>query len=206
MQVIHGGTDAFDALLYPRSSPQMQEFFQSQVSMFSHCLTDIGQAFMSQAKEVYDRINSSAAAQLARTALRAAKGMFHPNQIIPLETVDEIRLASPVMQRYIMACPDIRTLYHNNQCNGFSDTYVDNQPGVVGVDHYDYRRVMNGVVVHDEEGDGEIFYSQHIEDLVEGDRELTHGEQVDVLTTWDYARLFMQRDQDDVTDIFQGKL
>ena len=53
-----------------------------------------------------------------------------------------------------MAQPDIRSLYHKGHCDGYSDTYVDMEPGLVGEQHYDYRRVMDGVVEETETGWG----------------------------------------------------
>jgi hypothetical protein len=139
---------------------------------------------------------------LARNAIRSARGLLTPNVIQPLVSYEEFQIAQPVMQRYIMAQPDIRQLFFDQRCDGFSDTYVDQQPGKIGETHYDYRRVMNGMMVEE----GEDFVVHHyLDELREGDRELTFHEQVDILSTWQVMSMFMQ-EKKDPTNIYGGKL
>jgi hypothetical protein len=200
--VIVGGSDAFDAVLYPQQNPNVQAYLYQQVSNISQTLTDVGRQFMASAQTVYDQINSSQAMALAQAAIRAAKGLFHPNQIIDIDTLMGLQSAQPVMQRWIMSCPDVRERYNRKQCAGYGDTYVDVSPGGIRETDYNYRRVMNGVV--QEEGD-EVFVRHYQENLLEGDAELTPWQQHAVLRSWDIAALFMAQGHD-VTDIYQGKL
>jgi hypothetical protein len=203
INVVHAGdAGAFNAILFPEQSPMVDQYIQNQLNNFSTTLTDIGRQFVETSRALYDKVNDSNAVRLAKAAVRMAKGMFHPNAIIPLETVEDLRAAQPMMQRYIMAEPMLREQFHKQLVDGFADTYADIDPGLIGVHHYDYRRVMNGVVQDTTEVDSEDnvvhgwvsmnFY----EDLRGEDRELDFTEQHSILRTWDVVRMAMAAGRD----------
>lgn len=204
INVIHGvGANAFDALIYPEQSIANQMYFQNQINTFSNTLSDFGRGFMEAARAAYDKINSSEAIHLAKVAIQAAKGLLNPNVVTPLQSLAQLQAATPVMQRWVMACPEVREVYHQQRCDGYSETYVDLYPDQVGENHYDYRRVMNGMV--QEDGDSWIV-NQYPDELVEGDRELLHQEQDFIISSWNLAKLFMEAKKDDPTNQFGGKL
>ncbi len=202
MNVVHAGTIGFDALLYPEQNSSNMAFIQQQFQNFSTSLTDAGRQFMEGAKAIYEQINNSEAVLLARNAIRAVKGLMNPNVIQPITTYEDFQIAQPVMQRYIMANVNIRQLFFDQRCDGYSDTYVDIDPGKIGEDHYDYRRVMNGIGVETED---DFVFTYYPDELREGDRELNIHEQVDILTTWQVMNMFMQ-EKKDPTNIYGGKI
>ncbi len=208
INVIHApNVDTFDYLLFPEQHQNNQHYVQQQFQQFSQTLTDVGRKFMEGARDVFQRVCESDTARLARAAIRAAKGIFHPNHIMPLQNLDAFQSAQPVMQRYIMAQIDIRQMYHDNRCDGYSDSYVDLYPSKVGVDHYDYRRATNHMV-QECVVDGKASWSvtAYAEDLVEGDRELGFDEKVCIQKTWDLVRMFVEAGNDDPTNSWGGKL
>ena len=203
VNVIQGGGAAFDSILYPEQNLQNQGYLYNQLQNFSQSLNDVGKQFMESARDVYAKINSSEAVMLARSAIRAAQGIFHPNQIVPLMTINDLQMAKPVMQRWVMACPDIRELHLKQQCAGYGDTYVDIDPGKIRDEHYDYRRVMDGAIIED----GDDWYCRtYAEDLFPGDRELDVGERQDILKTWDLVSMFVHKGEEDPTDPYSGHL
>lgn len=198
---------SIDWLIYPEQNQANQRFFYDQVNKFTDSLTNIGRGFMETSREIYNVINDSNAVRMAKAAIRAAKGIFHPNTIYEIGNLDDLRSAQAVMQRYVMAQPTIRNLYHEQRCDGYSDTYIDMEPGKVKEQHYDYRRVMDGVVFEttNSEGETESWSRQYFEELREGDRELDHTEKCMILKTWDIVELFVGKNQDP-TNIFGGEL
>ncbi len=203
MQIVYGGVEAWDALAYGEQNPVNISYFQNQIQNFGSTLTEMGKKFYSDASELYERFNGSKALEALRNVTKVAKSLFQPNIVKPLSTVDDIQVASIIMQRWIMACPDVRVMYNAQQCDGFSDTYVDNDPGTIKESQYDYRRVMDGVV--DETDDGwRVKY--FVEDLHEGDRDLLHDEKVDILSTWDSLKYFMHNGLSDPTNPYGGNL
>ena len=197
--------DSFNHLLFPEQSPANQHYIMQQLGRVSETISDVGKKFVEASRAIYEKVNDANAIRMAKAALRMAKGIFHPNEVIPLETLEDLQAAQPVMQRYIMAEPTLREVYHRQMCDGYSDTYTDLEPGVLGVDHYDYRRVMDGIIQDtegDEEGDWSV--TNYLDELIAEDRELTFDEKTHILSTWDIVRMFVQSG-DDPTDIFNRK-
>ena len=98
---------------------------------------------------------------------------------------DNVHNAFGLMARYVMANPTIRTLYQQNKCDGYSDSYTDLYPGTIRDDHYDYQRVMDGVVNFDTQDDRwEIKYYT---DYSDQDEELSPEDKFTILDTWNAA-------------------
>lgn len=205
VRVLEGSPDVFNMLIYPDQNPFNQQFLQDQLTNFQSSLTEAGKQFMTGARDVYDRIHNSEAMQMAKAVIRQVGAFFNPDTIIPLDSILSIQQASLTMQRWVMAEPTIRSLYHKQLVNGYSDTYVDMEPDRIGEEHYDYRRVMHGVVRDDVE-DYDWVVTMYPDDLHEGDRELTALEQNDVCNMWDLVKLYAQARQEDPTDPYAGNI
>lgn len=208
INVIGGGSpEIFNAIMFPESTAETKQWLYDQFHRDNSMLTDVGRQFLSTANEVYQRLNDPEIGRMARKLVRGIKGIAHPNTIVTFNTIEECQKAKPVMQRYIMSMPEIRRLYHRQLCDGFSDSYVDVEPGKVAWDHYDYRRVMQGIVEEVIYPSGEEGWksTMTIEDLHEGDRELDVDEKFSILRTWDTIQDAINA-KIDPTDIFNGKL
>lgn len=203
VNVIHAGPTGFDYAIFGDHSPINSQYFQQQLSYFSDSLNDMGRRFMEGSREIYDRLNNSEALRMARAAMRTVRGVFHPNMIVPLETLEDLRSAQPLMQRYVMAEPMLREKFHRQLVDGYSSTYVDVDPGCIGSNHYDYRRVMTGIVqdtVTEDGEDGWVSHNYYDEDRGD-DRDLDSGEKFAILNTWDIVKMFVNSGRDP-TDIF----
>jgi hypothetical protein len=199
INVIQGGTvDSFDYLAFPSQNPMNTVYLENQLSNFSQSLTDIGRQFIETSKAIYEKVNDSNAIRIAKAALRMAKGIFHPNEIVSLTTIDEMRFAQPVMQRYIMAEPTVRTFFHKQQCDGYSSSYFDPEPTSIGKDHYDYRRVMSGIIVDEVDSEGNERWVSHnyYDEARDNEPELDFQEKVTILKTWNIAKMFIEAGQD----------
>ncbi len=202
--VFEGGIRGLDALLYPDYNPTHLQYFQNTIQQASQKLASAGQQFIEKAQSVYERVNGSAAIQATRNVLRMVDNTFHNStHIYQINTLEQFQSATVTMQRWIMAEPSVRTLYGEQRCDGYSDTYVDIDPGVVGNRHYDYRRVMNGIV--EDEGESWVV-RQYWDELREGDRDLSIDEKTDILNTWDIIQMFIKRGKEDPTSMFGGTL
>ena len=204
MSVIYGGLDAFDSLLYPNQHPNNDRFIQSQFNEnITTSLNDVGRTFISKAKETYERLKSSEVMRVAKAALNQASGLFMPNKIMEIRTIEQMQVAQPIMQRWIMAEPQIRQMYNDKLCHGYADTYFDINPGTVAETDYNYRAVMDGVIV--DQKDGSWKAKSYGQDLIEDDEPLTVFDQFTILKVWDNAKLFMATGIDP-TDPWNGKL
>ena len=204
VMVIEGGIGGMDALMYPVYNPSHLQYFQNTIQQASQRLAGAGQQFIQKAQEVYERVNSSTAIQAARNVLKMVGNTFHNStHIYQVNSLDQFQSATTTMQRWIMAEPTVRALYHEQRCDGYSDTYIDVEPGMIGDRHYDYRRVMDGVLVDDQES---WVVKQYWDELKEGDRDLTVDEKVDILNTWDIMRMFIDKGKEDPTSMLGGTL
>jgi hypothetical protein len=199
INVIQGGTvNSFDYLAFPNQNPVNAAYIQNQLSNFSDTLTEYGRSFIEASREIYNKVNDSHAMALAKAAIRRAKSILHPNQVVYLGTLEDIQNAQPVMQRFVMAQPDLRRKYHKQLVDGYSDTYVDLHPGKVENDHYDYRRVTSGIIMETENEEGESGFTVriHAEDLITGDVDLSFDEKHDIMRTWDVVQMFLDASKD----------
>lgn len=190
-------------MLFADRNPMTSSYIEQQLTNFSQTLNDIGRRFVESSREIYEKVNDSNAIRMAKAAIRMAKGMFHPNAIVPLETEQDIRAAHPIMQRYIMVDDVIRARYLAQQIDGYSDTYANVDGNAVGRDHYDWRRVNTGIVKEtvDENGEESWTASQFYDDDRPGDIPLEFSEKIDILRTQHLARMFIEAGKD-VTNPF----
>ncbi len=205
----YSGAAAFNAIAYAPKHQGTLAALQREGERFGHVFAQVGQGFFTPLEEVYDRFNGAEAMRMARATVNKIKGLFKKDIVRSMWDVSEMQQATPMMQRFIMAEPTVRALYHRQGCDGFSPTYVDMYPDAVGVNHYDYRQVKNAIVQElppDENGEGDWKVQFFFDDLVEGDRELTLDEKSDILSTWDMVRAIVEQGDDDPTSPFAGKL
>lgn len=206
---IEAGPTTFDALVYGRPHPGTLNFLQQQFETTSNRLTQFGQQFMDGAYELWDRLSSSRAVEAMRQAARAVSSVWQADEIRPLMSLGDFQYAPMSMQRFIMAEPTVRQMYHDQTIDGYSDTYIDMYPNSIGEDHYDYRRAMDGFVVvneSDEDDESEWTATTYFDDLVEGDQDLLLSEQVDIQCTWDWLRSRIKPGMDDPTSRYSSKI
>lgn len=201
---------SFSGMLFPEVSQSARDWVTTQFQQGSQLYQNVASGMFNHIQSLHQKLNDPNIERMARMLTRGVKGLFHPNNIVPLESVPELQAAKPVMQRYIMAMPMLRELYNQQLCDGYSDSYVDTEPGAVGDNHYDYRRVMNGVVQcytdSDSKGEFDTFKAvTYFEELHPEDHELEFTQKNIILDAWDLAeRALIERI--DITDIFGGEI
>lgn len=207
--VIRGSTpQVFNAMMFPELSQETKGWIASQFQAGLQSLSESSRAFAERAAALSKQYFTSHAAMAARRIMRELTNIGNNQYLQLVNTAQDVRSANRVSQRYFMANPVLRSLYHRQLCDGYSDTYVDVHPKDIGEDHYDYRRVMNGVVQEEgsvEDGTYRWYVRMYPDDLAEGDRELDPEERHMVLRGWDLIEAMIQAKQDP-TDIFGGSL
>lgn len=204
-RVIVGGSLEFDALAYGKPHPNTLQFLQNQSRMASEMLTETGREWFSGIKQIYQHVDQSDAMRFARAVGRKVRSMWEIDEIRTLNDIGQFQHAGPNMQRWIMAEPTVRTLYHQQKCDGYSEQYHDYYPGLVGEKHYDYRRVMDGIVTSDNP-DIDWQASNYFEELLPDDMDLLHDEQLDILATWDRLKQHLIKGKEDPTSVWNAEL
>lgn len=204
VEVVNGGPEMFNMMSYGEKHPSTLQYLRSQFENVGHALTEAGKQFFTGMQNVFEQANNSETMRKARLAMQKVANVFQPDMVYSFFDLQQIQAAQFVMQRWVMACPEVRTMYHQQRCDGYSETYVDRFPGQVGEDHYDYRRVMHGMVQDDQEHDWKATF--FLDEILEGDRELDFDEQVNILNTWQCVEAYLKRGRDDPTSQFGNML
>lgn len=158
--------------------------------------------FFTQAQSMFTMISQSDATMLLRN-LQAKNENTWAFNIVAIPDLVGLQTANPYMQRWIMAQPDLRQRYLNQEVEGYGDSYVNQHGDVWGDRHFDYRRVMDGIVTHDEDS---FKYTQYYEAMGEHDRDLTLFEKIDILRTWNLVQHHLDAGEDDPTSVTGAKL
>lgn len=204
-----GGSTMFNALAYGTPHPSITQFLSEKMDNLSHMVHTAGVDFVQQARDAYERYSGAEAMRVMRAVGRAVTNFWQTDTVRPLVSIDQLQHAPLTMQRFLMAEPTVRKMYHQQRVDGYSETYVDIHPGVRGHDHYDYRRVMQGFVVvddADEEGMEGFSATTYFDELLPDDAELDHGQQIDIIQSWDYLRAAIEKGGDDPTSRFNSAL
>ncbi len=152
-----GGVDDFERQTFEPVHEGTIEYLRNQVQAIGQgwgdTLSASAQNFVSRASESFDRFFSSEALANSRAAMRRVKGMFNRDVVNFCVTAEDFQQASPKNQRYIMTHPVLRKMFHDQMVDGYEGQYIDHQPGVIGKDHRDWRRLHDGDIFEDEDGD-----------------------------------------------------
>lgn len=200
--LIQGDIDTFSGVTLGQYHAGTIDFLQNAPKIATTQLRESGQRFWEAAKELVAKSSIDTTLRKMRAAARQVAAVFQTDEIRELKTVAEQQNAPITMRHLIMANPQIRTWYHNQTIEGYHGSYVDREPGLVGEDHYDYRRVQNGIIEETEDG---FMATQYFEDVAEGD-ELFFDQQVEVKITWQNVINNILRGQDDPTSRWNAAL
>jgi hypothetical protein len=158
-------------------------------------ISTAAQGFFNQAATLYTMISTSDAVQALRNLTVKAENAWQSNTISYLTNIEQIQCAPIVMQRYLMAQTDVRKMYLNGEVSGYGESYENLHGNGVGAQHYDWRRVMDGIATINDES---IQFTQYVEDTRD-DTELTVFEKVDILRTWNVLKAELSAGEQDPT-------
>lgn len=198
--VVDVSAPTLDYVLYGDNSNVVTNYLTSQLNSFTGHLSDLGRSIYNRLETSRDFINSSLTQFQIRNELgtQLQSVMIDQEYIKELLILEEIKQASLTMQRWVMANPQVKQLYVDQDIDGYSNTYVNHFGDGVGKDDYNYRRVMDGVIVDKDDGSWEV--NHYFEELLPGDRELTLFEKANVLNTWSYMEWLLENNKIDFTN------
>lgn len=175
-------------------------YLSQRINDFTQTLThvpDVVKGMFGDLKTVYDRFFSDESIAKAKQALNATGTDINPAVIKALLSIEALQNASIANQRWVMAEPTLRGMYHKHLVDGYSDTYQDMQPNRIGDWHYDYQRAMDGLIVPD--GD-DFVCNIYSDEVMPGDMELNIQEQVKIQDTWEYLRHYLSQKKKNLPD------
>lgn len=211
-QVIYGGESVINELVYGARSDALIQELKNHISIQNPMLTEQGRLYAQQATQVFEEVSGWDAVRAARKAVAAVEGYVQSNQIVALTTTEELQVAPPRMQRWVMCEPTTREFYQEGRIDGYSDSYVDIQPSVKGADHYDWTLATSGLVrgyeYVDEDETEQMRYerTQTKRDLASWDEPLNPRNVVDIGRMHQVQRRGLFDGAEDFTSRFGGKI
>lgn len=137
--------------LFGTLSQNTVSYLQGQIQSLASTGTEYGKRMYERSMEIFNEINSDKAVMIAEAVLSQVESMMGQDMIEPLITVSQLQSARSQMQGWIMVNPVLRQAYYDGKIEGYSDTYEDPEPGLIGHEMQAYRTLMNGVLQPHEE-------------------------------------------------------
>ena len=173
---------ALDLALYGDKSGILNNYLSQQLQNIKPAYNEFSNRIYQCLQSSYNFVNNQMVKYGLLNQLDSNGIQALDNYYADLTSFIALQNANATMQRWIMAHPDVRKLYLDQNIDGYSGSYQNVFGKEIGEDDYNYRRVMDGVMC--DEGDTTVV-RQYLDDLLEGDRELNHYEKVKILHTYD---------------------
>lgn len=171
-----------DYMLYGDNSNFISGYLYNQLANIPVAFNQFSQRIHDALQASYNYVTDVATKAGIFNELRNQGFNVNNDYLQELTTFEQLQNANVSMQRWVMTHPDVRKLYLKQDIDGYSDSYKNIFGKGVAEQDYNYRRVMNGVIV-DEDKD-KYRYSIYDDLLIPGDRELDHREKMIILNTW----------------------
>lgn len=200
------GVDLIDIMAGGVPDSSTQQWLRDRSHSIQNQLSQTGQQFFEKARNMYQVIDESRALQVLRNLMHKRNEAWVSNNIRAIETLEGLQTADPYMQRWIMAEPELRYRYLNQTVDGYSDSYVNHHGDAIKDDHYDYRRVMDGVVIVDDEDESIDFKVKHYYEFEDDPIRLTIYEKKAILDVWALVRHYLDEGGEDPTSVTGAQL
>ena len=181
--VINVSEPAMDLLLYGDKSNLISNYLMQQMQNIQPAFNEFSNRIYQSIQNSYNFVNDKLTQYGLYNQIKQSGVNVLDNYYEELLSFQQLQNANFTMQRWVMAHPEIKQLYVNQDIDGYSETYKNVFDKGVGENDYNYRRVMDGVIVSND--DDHWVVKHHLEDLLYGDKELDHTEKVKILTTYD---------------------
>lgn len=180
-QVISIPEAGIDYVLYGDKSNIVSNYIQQQLQSLPTVFNDFGQRVYNTLMTSYQFINDKLTQYGIKNKINKSGLKVIDDYIEELTSFNALQNANLVMQRWVMAHPEVRRDYLEQNIEGYSETYKNVFGNEVGEKDYNYRLVMDGVI---QDQDDSWIVKHYNMDLMPGDRELDHYEKVKILSTW----------------------
>ena len=185
-----------DYMLYGDKSNVVKSYLEQQFQSLPQVFSQVGNRIYQAMQSSYDYLSDAAARFRLFDRIRQAGVAVEGDYFEPLLSFESLQNATPLMQRWVMAHPQTRELYLDQNLEGYADSYHNVFGNEVGPEDYNWRRVMTGVLV--EEGEDDCI-RHYVDTLYPGDRPLEFEEKTVVRKMWGYQDLLLATSNFDFT-------
>ena len=202
--VSYSSFDVFNSMVNGEQSRENISFLERKLGEGLEYLTDAGRRTMQRARDFFEGYDFEGVSRSVRAIKRKVEDRWRGDDIRPLGTMAQLQNAGLTMQRWLMANPNLRGTWQKGRCDGYSDTYVDMEPGAIGANHTDYCKVMNGMMQTNEEG--HCYSVTYFDAIVDGREELQLDQKIDIQHGWDWSDYYLALGGDDPSSQSNGSL
>lgn len=197
-QVISLSAPALDMMLYGEKSRGMGTYLMNQIQNVAPAFNEFSQRIYNALQNSYNYVTNQMLQYGIKSELQQAGLSYVDNYYQPLTSYTELQNANLTMQRWVMAHPEVKQLYVDQNIDGYSGSYENVWGKGVGDKDYNFRKVMDGVVKSTDDGYEIKWY---LEDDLPGDKELDAFERTQVLRTWNAIDWMLENCEFDFTHV-----
>lgn len=197
------GNDLIDVYAGGHLDTNTQNWLGQRFDTMRATLSTTAQNFFDTAQRTFTLMGSSEAIQALRNLTVKSEKMWQSNNIQRHDTLVELQTAGVINQRWLMACPEARSLYLSGELSGYAGSYENFGGQAIGETHFDYRLVMDGVITSDETS---FQYTAYYQAMPEGERELELYEKADIINSWNRMRYYLDLHDEDPTCPYGNKM
>ena len=196
---IEGDLETADLLIYGTKSQLNEDLVEEQKDNFMSNMLPDSVAFFTKVLQLQKQIAKNRAIQIAKGAFRKVRSLWNENDIRELTTIGDFQNPPEKMKRYIMAEPTVRALWQKQLCDGYDD-YCENNRDKSGEELVEYRNVMNGMILtEDDEYDHTFTIYDDPIDNYEPENKISTAEQFEIFNTWQNLRTLIAKGEEDPT-------
>lgn len=185
-----------DFVLYGDKSNVISNYLYNQMQALPQAYNEFSERVRNAMSASYNYVNDKLTQYGILNQIQNSGLKIVDNYYEELLTFQQLQNANLTMQRWVMAHPQIRQMYVDQNLDGYSETYKNISGKDVGEKDYNYRMVMDGGLIPTDDG---WIVKHYIEDLQIGDRELNHFEKVKIRNTWEAMDWFLATSNFDFT-------
>lgn len=184
--------------MYGAPNGYFDDLYAEKQRRFMSTVSDASRDFFARVESVHSKWHGAEAVARGQRALaKIASNAYGEDTVRGLLTVEAIQTARHVMQEIILSHPEINRGVRRGKLAGYG---MD----LTKIDGELYTRVMDGVVVEDEEGNFDYTQVVRLEDDDQNPH-FTHDQQMLILDTYDVALDAINKGID-VTTVWDGKV
>ena len=182
-QVLRMSAPALDMMLYGDKSGIINNYLVQQMQQVKPAFNEFSNRIYQNLQASYNFLNDKLVQYGIMTQLHQQGVQIVVNYFMELNSFTALQNANLTMQRWVVAHPVVSQLLQDQNIDGYSETYKDVFGGGVGEQNYNHRLLTDGLVR--DTPNGGFVIKHYIEDLLPGDRQLTHYEKVQGAHTHD---------------------
>lgn len=204
---IHADTDdrSIHASIHGLLSRSNLEYYQDRLRDRVGRATGFASRYLSRAMDIVESIDLGS----IRDQVDAIRDRYGKRWDVDriMETVDlsDLQQAKPVMRRWLMANTRARKLYYGDKIYGFGGDFDRTEGQLFGSDLFDYRNVMQGAYVGDDEEDRYVTYLDILEDRG-NDELLSPAQRETIRLAWEFMEMHLDAGGQDPTSPYKTVL